>query len=376
MKTIPASSRAHYLARLCIFLIAAALIAGLVGCVYNPPLSQNLEIQDWYDLDAVRNNLDGSYILMNNLDSTTPGYEELASRTANGGNGWQPIGHGAWGWTWFGVKEIGELFKGILDGQGYEIRDLYINNEDQVGLFGFVAKGGILSQGGIIKNLTLINATVTADEAAGVRLGLHEDAVRCLDVAPAAGGVGGLVGYNRGTVSNCYAMTNVTGDWNVGGLVGRNDGTVSNCYVTGTVTGRGSVGGLVGDSHEGTVSDSYSINSVSGNSSVGGLVGSHYDATVKKCYSAGSVAGTSSVGGLVGHNLEGTVSDSFWDIQTSGQATSAGGVGKTTAQMKSVATFSGAGWNITAVANSDIRNSFYTWNIVDARTYPFLSWQS
>ena len=376
MKTIPASSRAHYLARLCIFLIAAALIAGLVGCVYNPPLSQNLEIQDWYDLDAVRNNLDGSYILMNNLDSTTPGYEELASRTANGGNGWQPIGHGAWGWTWFGVKEIGELFKGILDGQGYEIRDLYINNEDQVGLFGFVAKGGILSQGGIIKNLTLINATVTADEAAGVRLGLHEDAVRCLDVAPAAGGVGGLVGYNRGTVSNCYAMTNVTGDWNVGGLVGRNDGTVSNCYVTGTVTGRGSVGGLVGDSHEGTVSDSYSINSVSGNSSVGGLVGSHYDATVKKCYSAGSVAGTSSVGGLVGHNLEGTVSDSFWDIQTSGQATSAGGVGKTTAQMKSVATFSGAGWNITAVANPDIRNSFYTWNIVDARTYPFLSWQS
>jgi hypothetical protein len=144
-------------------------------------------------------------------------------------------------------------------------------------------------------------------------------------------------------------MTNVTGDWNVGGLVGRNDGTVS---------------------------DSYSISSVSGNSSVGGLVGSHYDATVKKCYSAGSVAGTSSVGGLVGHNLEGTVSDSFWDIQTSGQATSAGGVGKTTAQMKSVATFSGAGWNITAVANPDIRNSFYTWNIVDARTYPFLSWQS
>jgi hypothetical protein len=366
----------YYVKRFSVFLIMAALIAGMVGCDYNPPPIQKLEIRTWYDLDAVRSNLDGSYILMNNLDSTTPGYEELASRTANGGNGWEPIGYGAWGFTYFGVKEIGELFKGILDGQGYEIRDLYINNEDQVGLFGFVAKGGILSQGGIIKNLTLINATVTADAAAGNPAGLHEYTARCLDVGPAAGGVGGLVGYNRGTVSNCYAIANVTGDWNVGGLVGRNDGTVSNCYATGTVTGRGSVGGLVGDSHEGTVSESYSISSVSGNSSVGGLVGSHYDATVKKCYSAGSVAGTSSVGGLVGHNLEGTVSDSFWDIETSRQSASAGGTGKTTAELKNVATFSGAGWNITAVANAGTRNHSYIWNIVNGVTYPFLSWQA
>jgi hypothetical protein len=352
VKGILDSRGAHYLTRLCIFLIAAALAVGMAGCGcegYTPPPTEKLEIRTWYDLDAVRDDLDANYIRMNDLDSTTPGYEELASPTANAGKGWQPIGHGAWGWTFFGVREIGELFKGILDGQGYEIRDLYINNEDQVGLFGFVAKGGILSQGGIIKNLTLMNATVTADEAAGVWLGLHEDAVRCLDVAPAAGGVGGLVGYNRGTVSNCYA--------------------------TGTVTGRGSVGGLVGDSHEGTVSDSYSISSVSGNSSVGGLVGSHYDATVKKCYSAGSVAGTSSVGGLVGYNLEGTVSNSFWDIETSGQSTSAGGTGKTTAEMKNIATFSDTGWDITAIANPDIRNPSYIWNIVDGVTYPLLSWQ-
>ena len=31
-------------------------------------------IYDWYDLDAIRENLSGSYVLMNDLDSTTTGY--------------------------------------------------------------------------------------------------------------------------------------------------------------------------------------------------------------------------------------------------------------------------------------------------------------
>jgi hypothetical protein len=42
--------------------------------------------------------------------------------------------------------------------------------------------------------------------------------------------------------------------------------------------------------------------------------------------------------------------------------------------MKSIATFSGAGWNITAVAPSET-NPAYIWNIVDNVTYPFLSWE-
>jgi len=50
------------------------------------------EIWDWYDLDAIRDDLSGSYILMNDLDATTPGYEELAGPTANAGRGWKPIG--------------------------------------------------------------------------------------------------------------------------------------------------------------------------------------------------------------------------------------------------------------------------------------------
>ncbi|UCD22173.1 MAG: hypothetical protein JSW22_00595, partial [Chloroflexota bacterium] len=89
----------------------------------------------------------------------------------------------------------------------------------------------------------------------------------------------------------------------------------------------------------------------------------------------GNVAGNYSVGGLVGYNSHGTVSNSFWDAQTSGQSTSDGGTGKTTAEMQDIATFSGAGWDIIAVADPATRNPSYIWNIVDTVTYPFLSWQ-
>jgi hypothetical protein len=293
-----------YVERSGILLITVALIIGMAGC---GPLSQNLEIRTWYDLDAVRNNLRGHHILMNDLDSTTAGYEELASPTANQGQGWQPIG-----------TENG-LFAGTFDGQGYEVRDLFSNRTDEM-YAGFV---GVVGEEGVIQNVGVVSG-------------------------------------------------NVTGNDNVGGLVGHNGGTVSNSYYTGSLTGNESVGGLMGK-NSGTASNSYSASSVIGNANVGGLVGEN-TATVSNSYSTGSVTGNTHVGGLVGSNF-GTVSNSFWDTQTSGQPTSSGGTGKTTVQMKDITTFSGAGWNIVAVANSSTRNIGYVWNVVDHVTYPFLSWQ-
>ena len=88
------------------------------------------------------------------------------------------------------------------------------------------------------------------------------------------------------------------------------------------------------------------------------------------------MTGDEDVGGLVGINDRGgTVSNSLWDVQTSGQTRSAGGTGKTTAKMKDIATFSGAGWDIIAVAPG-VTNPAYTWNIIDGETYPLLSWKS
>ncbi len=180
--------------------------------------------------------------------------------------------------------------------------------------------------------------------------------------------VGGLVGRNDGMVSQSYATGAVSGYGTVGGLVGNNyHATVNQSYATGSVAGTSNyVGGLVGFNTYSTVSQSYARGSVSGTSSVGGLVGYNISSTVSQSYARGSVSGTSSVGGLVGSN-SGTVTDSFWDTQTTGQATSAGGTGLTTAQMKSLATFTAAGWDI-----DDAGGTGKVWRIYDGQSYPLL----
>jgi len=81
MRRMFSSKRKRCLAGVSVFLLVAALSAGMAGCNYIPP-SQDLEIRTWYDLDAVRDNMAGNHTLMNDLNSTTPGYEELASPTA------------------------------------------------------------------------------------------------------------------------------------------------------------------------------------------------------------------------------------------------------------------------------------------------------
>jgi hypothetical protein len=192
MKIILSSRRRHYAARVTIFLVTVALIAGMAGCG-----QLRIEIHDWYDLDAIRDNLGGSYILMNDLDSTTAGYEELASTTANEGKGWEPIGFLN---PWNGI----DGFRGTFDGQEHEIRDLFINHSP----FGFdVGLFGVVDEGGVVQNIGVVNADVSGD-----------------------GHVGCLVGANAGTVSNSYSTGSVTGDGHVGGLVGANAGTVRNSY--------------------------------------------------------------------------------------------------------------------------------------------------
>ena len=305
MKTMLSMKKCHCLRIVVIFAAILALMAGMVACEEQPTTTS--EIWDWYDLDAVRDNLSGSHVLMKDIDSTTAGYTELASNTANQGKGWQPIG----------TQE--NAYTGTFDGQGYEISDLFINHpsEANVGLF------GVVDERGLVRNVGVVNADVTGEWF-----------------------VGGLVGYaNECTISNCQSTGSATGDSYVGGLVGWNRDTVRNCYSLASVTGEWLVGGLVG----------------------------HNRGTVSNSYSSGVVSGNEDVGGLVGRNYEAIVSNSFWDSQTSGQTTSDGGTGKTTAEMKSIATFTA--WDIIAVAPGQT-NSAYIWNIVDGETYPLLSWQS
>jgi hypothetical protein len=235
-------------------------------------------------------------------------------------------------------------FSGVFDGNGHTILNFTCdsNDRDYIGLFGYVSGGNAE-----IKNLELINPDVDAGTGAYV---------------------GSFAGRNGGNINNCYVEGgNVTGEYHVGGLVGYNSGTITNCYSTGSVSEQSSVGGLVGfNSGPGEISNCYSAASVLGNRIVGGLIGLNYG-TITNCYSTGSVSGNYRVGGLVGsRSISGYAIASFWDIQTSGQTTSAGGTGLPTAEMQTASTFIDAGWDFTTPI----------WTIDEGVDYPRLWWET
>lgn len=325
------------------------------------------QITDWNHLDNVRYSLSSHFILMNDLDSDTDGYVELAGLHANGDLGWQPIG------------VIGNAFTGSFKGQGHEIRDLCIGRptDNRVGLFGLVVDG-------VIDTVGLLNAQVAGNAFVGGLVGASVGTVsNCYASGSVTGvsGVGGLVGSEEGTVINCYATNSVNGYQSVGGLIGSSQGAVGNCYATGSVEGYEHVGGLVGEKDEGTVSNCYASGSVTGDSRVGGLIGYNEWSTLSDCYATGSVTGSSEVGGLVGYSYGSTVTSCFWDTQTSGIATDPAGTDKTTAEMQNVATYREQGtdglawpWDILSVAEGGIL-PYAIWNIVDGEGYPFLTFR-
>jgi hypothetical protein len=186
--------------------------------------------------------------------------------------------------------------------------------------------------------------------------------------------IGGLVGTNGGILSDCHATGPVNGTGygagGVGGLTGRHDGgTISKCYSTGNVTSGPNtpyLGGLTGV-NSGAINNCYSTGNAAGgvsSSYLGGLVGVNSSlGTLTACFATGAAGGASYVGGLVGSNT-GVVTGCFWDTQTSGQTTSAGGTGETTVQMKTLSTFTLAGWDFVNM-----------WGIIGNQTYPYLRTQ-
>jgi hypothetical protein len=212
----------------------------------------------------------------------------------------------------------GIAFTGVFDGAGHKIINLTIDVTFNyyLGLFGEVNTGEV-------KNIGMQNASVTGRNGA------------CY--------LGGLVGRNIGSISNCFSTGSVNGvdhfSYYIGGLVGANSGNITNCYSTARL-GCGGYGVVLG----------------------GGLVGGNYG-SIANCYSTGAViGGAGSFGGLIGYN-SGTVIACFWDVNTSGRSYSAGGTGKTTAEMKTQSTFTDAGWDFNDV-----------WTIDEGVDYPKLVW--
>lgn len=184
------------------------------------------------DLQNMKNNMTGKYILMNDID---------LSGIAN----WTPIGTEA------------DSFKGIFDGNGFVIKNLTIDsNSENVGLFGHTTLA-------TIKNVGLENVNIKAGA------GTSESQIN----------VGAFVGTATSTtLSNVYVTGTIAGvntdtnDIYAGGLVGNLNvySSIINSYSKADVSGSTS-GGLVGEAQGHTsISKSYADGNVHGYLTAGG----------------------------------------------------------------------------------------------------------
>ena len=123
--------------------------------------------------------------------------------------------------------------------------------------------------------------------------------------------------------------------------------------------------------NSGTIADCHSTGWAWGSVRVGGLIGSNTrDGKVIDCHTSGGAVGRADVGGLIGTG-EGAVTNSFWDTEAAGLRKSAGGTGKTTAEMDIRSTFTDAGWDFVG-ENTNGDEDIWT---IRKEEYPRLSWE-
>jgi hypothetical protein len=146
-----------------------------------------VEIANWDDLDAVRDNLSDDYLLVNDLDQNTAGYD---THVASPDKGWDLIG-----------DRFSNEFAGAFDGNGNQISDLVIGRPTEGGAALFA------SNSGTIRQLDVVNCDVTGRSA-----------------------IGPFVGRNSGKLIDCSASGTVSGNSRVGGLVGTQVGTLRNSH--------------------------------------------------------------------------------------------------------------------------------------------------
>ncbi len=350
------------------------------------------------ELDTVRDYLDGSFLVMNDIDC-----EDFLSGTSTG---WEPIGDAA------------SPFTGEFDGGGFTISNFDITiteaSVENVGLFGYAVLASF-------SDLTLASADITGGSSMigsllGYGKGIAVDDVHATSVTVLGkgnlGGLIGVVGHDDSIASyinSCSSdgsVGNENSTWGAqGGLIGTANNTmIRECFSTAAVHGElTGIGGLAGNyggysssttGFQDSVTEAYSdpkivncyaTGTVSGSGSivVGGLVGSfvYSDHIIENCYATGAVPGDSldtfdiNRGGLIGSigNLDAsTPVDGCYFIDTSlaSNLTYYGGYGeaKTPSELATQSTFSG--WDFTDIweMNSKARTT-------TIYTYPHLQWE-
>lgn len=220
-----------------------------------------------------------------------------ATWDANDQLGFSPIGNSS------------TSFQGNYNGQGYIIDNLFINRggSQYVGLFGNTCCG-------TLENIGITNCSITGDKY-----------------------VGALIGWGSSTVKKCFSTGTISAfSRNIGGLIGIYSGNIN-------------------------IDNSYSNATVNATFWVAGFIGSSSHNSVINCYSTGIVnVGIGPHTGFISEVTGAQIENSFWDTETSGKSLSAGGTGKTTAEMKTKSTFTDATWDFDKIwnINSAINNGY------------------
>ncbi|MCI7497867.1 MAG: GLUG motif-containing protein [Oscillospiraceae bacterium] len=218
-------------------------------------------------LQNINNDLSGNYVLMNDID--------VVKETNKTENNWTPLGP---------IR----VFYGKFSGDGHVVSGININmpNRDTQGLFGNFT--------GVIKNVGVENNSIIGSAM-----------------------VGGICGYNRGKIENCYNTGDIKATFSdAGGICGHSNGEIYNCYNTGTISGDGYAGGICGNIGENLIHFCYNAGKVSGSTAIGGICGRIYNVgTVSNCYYSNEIC---SVGGINGNDIsgqaEGISTDELCDI--------------------------------------------------------------
>ena len=143
----------------------------------------------------------------------------------NCGDSWEPIG-------------AGKKFKGTFDGNGKTITYNISTDEMSAKYLGLFSR---ISYAGTVKHLNLAGSITATSTYAKM--------------------MGGVAGFNFGTVTDCASSVTITtpGDY-IGGIVGINAGTVSNCAASGDLTWTqedsrmaADLGGVAGTNRDGAV---------------------------------------------------------------------------------------------------------------------------
>jgi hypothetical protein len=242
-------------------------------------------------------------------------------------------------------------FGGAFEGLGNTISNLALigtgNLNDPVGLFAELAVSN--EPGGSIENINLQKLSVSGSSLdVGGLVGVNEGIIGGSFVSgtltatfqQGAPGIGGITGFNLGTITRSGAKATLSSDQaetQIGGLAGESGGSISQSFAQCKVSaGDGTyLGELVGD-NIGPITESYAGGSITGgeDSEIGGLVGDNAEeSTISQSYSTIALKGVShrdrDAGGLIGIDDSPPHSNAsdYWDMTTSHMSGRSDGAG-------------------------------------------------